>query len=104
MVDKAAALSGTVTIRIGKYAYPISVFIRTDYLSINMRIFKTDRIHDTVYFNFPAVRENRAALTFQQSGGAVKALSPKARPFCDRQVVPTEGGLRGSLLHAVPVP
>ena len=37
-------------------------------------------------------------------GGAVKALSPKARPFCDRQVVPTEGGLRGSLLHAVPVP
>ena len=35
---------------------------------------------------------------------AVKALSPKARPFCDRQVVPTEGGLRGSLLHAVPVP
>ena len=30
--------------------------------------------------------------------------SPKARPFCDRQVVPTEGGLRGSLLHAVPVP
>ena len=27
-----------------------------------------------------------------------------ARPFCDRQVVPTEGGLRGSLLHAVPVP
>ena len=43
-------------------------------------------------------------LTFQQRGGAVKALSPKARPFCDRQVVPTEGGLRGSLLHAVPVP
>ena len=37
-------------------------------------------------------------------GGAVKALSPKARPICDRQVVPTEGGLRGSLLHAVPVP
>ena len=33
-----------------------------------------------------------------------KALSPKARPFCDRQVVPTKGGLRGSLLHAVPVP
>ena len=51
-----------------------------------------------------AAWENRAALTFQQSGGAVKALSPKARPFCDRQVVPTEGGLRGSLLHAVPVP
>ena len=48
--------------------------------------------------------ENRAALTFQQRGGAVKALSPKARSFCDRQVVPTEGGLRGSLLHAVPVP
>src|SRR5574337_623290 len=47
---------------------------------------------------------DRAALTFQQRGGAVKALSPKARPFCDRQVVPTEGGLRGSLLHAVPVP
>ena len=37
-------------------------------------------------------------------GWTVKALSPKARPFCDRQVVPTEGGLRGSLLHAVPVP
>ena len=47
---------------------------------------------------------DRAALTFQQRGGAVKALRPKARPFCDRQVVPTEGGLRGSLLHAVPVP
>ena len=43
-------------------------------------------------------------LVGQQRGGAVKALSPKARPFCDRQVVPTEGGLRGSLLHAVPVP
>src|SRR5574337_126829 len=51
-----------------------------------------------------AASENRAALPFQQRGGAVKALSPKARPFCDRQVVPTEGGLRGSLLHAVPVP
>src|SRR5574341_1534114 len=51
-----------------------------------------------------AAWENGAALTFQQRGGAVNALSPKARPFCDRQVVPTEGGLRGSLLHAVPVP
>src|SRR5574337_260586 len=27
--------------------------------------------------------KTRAALTFQQRGGAVKALSPKARPFCD---------------------
>ena len=34
-----------------------------------------------------AAWENRAALTFQQRGGAVKALSPEARPFCDRQVV-----------------
>ena len=31
--------------------------------------------------------ENRAdSEVFQQRGGAVKALTPKTRPFCDRQV------------------
>ena len=52
----------------------------------------------------PGGLQSTGSLRVGQRGGAVKALSPKARPFCDRQVVPTEGGLRGSLLHAVPVP
>ena len=43
-------------------------------------------------------------------GKAVKALIPKARPFCNRQVrglrdcANKEGRIRGSLLHRVPVP
>ena len=36
---------------------------------------------------FVGAWENRAdSEVFQQRGGAVKALTPKTRPFCDRQV------------------
>ena len=49
-------------------------------------------------------------LSFMRRGKAVKALTPKARPFRDRHVrglrdcANREGGKRGSLLHPVPVP
>ena len=44
--------------------------------------------------------------TFQQRGGAVKALTPKARPFCDRQVgelreCKTNGNSEPHLLRAL---
>ena len=45
---------------------------------------------------------------FQQRGGAVKALTPKARPFCDRQFgalaapAPGAGGQRRGAIQAWP--
>ena len=49
--------------------------------------------------NLPAMWE-----TWVPSLGWENPLEEEMTTVCDRQVVPTEGGLRGFLLHAVPVP